>query len=225
MANEFDGATRSRIAEAVHGAVCEVNGGDGFGRCADYAVAGALVLNLLTDRRYSPQVGGVDILCQPPSRYFHICGDDNGLARGEYHCWVACAAGPAPGMPGRSLASEWIDFSARHYRRMAETLVNIDKVVHQDAESTVLALDRGPRREWTAPEPPPYVWHEGSVPPDWVLFYVDEASSRGLMKQIEGEGRDHFLDVARAAVDRLRPLLAARKAALARRLGSKGRTS
>lgn len=209
---------RAAVAEAVHESVCEVNGGDGYGRCVDYAVAGALVLNLLSGRRYSPQVGGVDIMSRPPDEYFYICGEDNGFARGEYHAWVACAAGPAPGMPGMSVASEWIDFSSRHYRRMAETMLEVESIIHQGDGVVICTPSRGPKRPWTAPEPPPYLWHEGAGPPPGALFYVDEASCLALMKDANGPHKDHFYAVARGAVDRLRPVIGSALPALAARL-------
>ena len=43
---------KARIAEAVHQAVCEVTGSDGFSHCALYASAGAMVASLATGNEY-----------------------------------------------------------------------------------------------------------------------------------------------------------------------------
>ena len=49
--------SRSRIAGAVHQAVCDVTGTDGYGHCALYAQAGAMAAHFITGEVYDLQAG------------------------------------------------------------------------------------------------------------------------------------------------------------------------
>ncbi|MGH6876802.1 MAG: hypothetical protein ACREHV_05400 [Rhizomicrobium sp.] len=51
----------ARIAEAVHQAVCEVTGSDGFSHCALYARAGAMAASLATGVEYTINAGCLEV--------------------------------------------------------------------------------------------------------------------------------------------------------------------
>jgi hypothetical protein len=122
--------SRARIAEAVHEAVCLVGRDDGIGHCDGYAIAGAVVLSVLTRQDWHPQGGearfgtGREIdspegeLCfswQPSATTPAVTPNGitggGGLANGELHAWAARAEG--------GMVAEVADFSARHVPLLA----------------------------------------------------------------------------------------------------------
>lgn len=124
------GITRAGIAEAIHEAVCLVGRDEGIGHCDGYAIAGAVVLSVLTRQDWRPQGGearfgtGQEMdspegeLCfawQPSATTPAVAPNGmvniGGLANGELHAWAARAEG------GR--VAEVADFGARHVPRLA----------------------------------------------------------------------------------------------------------
>src|SRR5437763_388203 len=86
---------KNRVAEAVHLAVCDWTGGDGFGHCILYAVAGAHLTSRLTGQKYFPVAGSL-ALYPDPERQEGITFDPKaggGLLGGEFHAWII---GPLP---------------------------------------------------------------------------------------------------------------------------------
>jgi hypothetical protein len=123
---------RARIAEAVHLAVCEVTASDGFGHCALYARAGAVVASVATGSEYVINAGKLEVgtgaLDPGDSDAELYLGMDpalSGYSGTEFHAW--CLRRPSCGTPGvlqavdpRSV--EIADFSVRHYRAMSEAI-------------------------------------------------------------------------------------------------------
>jgi hypothetical protein len=182
---------KDRIAEAVHRAVCEYRGGDGFGRCLMYAAAGAYLVSHVTGKTYLTQVGRCRIRCAQ-DRWVEF-GDPGGIRNGSFHAWVV---GPIPAARagvqvmdcssrhGRRFDIRVIDFSSRHYRRGVEEM--------QTAPDT-RADESGPFH-WGRPEPPPYVWAHPDDVCSWVQFETDPESTNSLWRD---------LDDARPLLDRV----------------------
>ena len=71
--------SRARIAEALHQAVCEVTGTDGFLQCVDYAWSGAYIAGIITGRPHHMQAGSAYVYCSPAD------DDGPGVLAG---CWA-----------------------------------------------------------------------------------------------------------------------------------------
>jgi hypothetical protein len=193
---------RAAIAEAVHRAVCEETGGDGFGHCMLYAVAGmCLSRSVFHTDAYVPQAGALLIQPDPNDPGGWIAQDvsDGGVAAGEFHAWFA--RGPE-GFTGTGLPVEMVDLSSRHYPRMATDLPTIrdrQTIIDGELAATVVILDdRKPR--WLRPEPvPPFLWIDGSRHLEWVRLHVDEQATRALYDILGRNGDFYKRLTARAA--------------------------
>src|SRR5262245_51509295 len=80
---------REWIAEAVHRAVCEFTGTDGFGNCMMYAWAGVSLCSRVFQRTYLLQAGSLRIQADPsnPHSWFTIDASEDGFHIGEFHAW------------------------------------------------------------------------------------------------------------------------------------------
>lgn len=123
-------AAKARIAEAVHQAVCQVTGSDGFGHCALYASVGAAVMSAATGAEYVVNAGRLEVGtgARDPEdgdaeTYLGMDPALSGYSGREFHAWILRRP---PGMavgtvfqadPG---SVEVADLSMRHYRAMAE---------------------------------------------------------------------------------------------------------
>jgi hypothetical protein len=78
---------QERLASAVHEAVCDYHLDDGFGHCADYAFAGAVLLSALTKKCYVPQAGSLWVSHDPgdPTLCIAMQADNGGIYAGEFH--------------------------------------------------------------------------------------------------------------------------------------------
>ena len=116
------GISRARTAEAVHQAVCDVTGGDGYGMCHLYARAGALVASVATGRPYMWQAGellvGTGDANEDGELHFQYKPAASGYNGLEFHCWIT--ERPA-GEPGTVMTGgpevEYADFALRHVMR------------------------------------------------------------------------------------------------------------
>lgn len=182
---------RSRVAEAVHWAVCEFTQGDGFGRCMFYSFAGSVLLSRLTGRPFLPQAGSLWVLAEPPNVWLEFDvrhGDDvwASMERGEYHCWIAEATSDAGGFQS---AKSLIDLSSRHFKAFAER------------------CDWGEPVSWLRPDPPSYVWLTGGLLPDWVCYKPVEAAMTVMLREFVGGDRLNWSRLAGLAIDRYERLL------------------
>jgi hypothetical protein len=207
-----DELTRDAIADAVHAAVCGYTGTDGMRHCLLYGFGGSLALRLATGRQYMPQAGSLHLLIDPPDGQFEIDASDGGFSRGEFHCWSVLADRTSIDPVTRQCrALEWIDFSARHWRRMAETMQLIDAVVAETDAIVVCRATTGERIPWTVPAPPRYLWHAGATPPDGVMLVADAAVCMAFMRHLETH-RAEFGRFARRVRDELTTRLPGRLA-------------
>ena len=148
-----DPLVRDRIAEAVHQAVCEFTGSDGFGLCMLYSVAGMGVPSAFNHRLY-PQAGTLGVLIDPPDYWMVM--DAEGFepsVGGEFHCWL--------GGPSSSGDVELIDFSARHYKRYCGGLIDVtdfDVVSPGLYVRRDLPVETHKPMTWNREDPPAYVW-------------------------------------------------------------------
>lgn len=176
---------QARIADAVHQAVCEVLGGDGFGKCAYYARPGALVAACMTGHEYAIQAGSM-----------HVCTDDDdpGMGLGmvpamsdysglEFHAWFMRVP---PGIVAGEIITgeaaqniEVADLGMRHYRRMAEA-----------AGIT-----------WNRAQLPPYYW--GSFSGLASLGVSLKADARMTKQIIDNQETDLFAEISAVALRKL----------------------
>ena len=131
-------AGRARMAEAVHEAVCQVTGSDGFGHCPLYAWAGAVVASVVTGGDYDLHAGAVTVWTgdvnangelalriDPPGAEFDhpLLGTmPGGMANGELHAWFSPRpTGLVPGVVTEIRKADLVvaDFGMRHLRRHA----------------------------------------------------------------------------------------------------------
>jgi len=127
------GVRKARFAEAVHQAVCEVTGSDGFGHCALYARAGAVAAAMVTGRddyvvnagRLTAGTGARD----PDDGDTELClGMDpalSGYSGREFHAWILRRPAAAPSgvlLQADPDTVEVADLSMRHYKAMAEAI-------------------------------------------------------------------------------------------------------
>jgi hypothetical protein len=135
---------QAACADAVHRAVCDFTGTDGFGACMLYAVAGWSLLVGIEGEAWHLQAGTARMLADPPDGWVEFDGARPGaLARGEFHCWVAKQSSRPQGRP-----AALVDFSSRHVQRMCREM-----------------LMAGERLPWSQPPPPPVIWTEGEQSP------------------------------------------------------------
>jgi hypothetical protein len=196
-----------RAAEAVHRAVCELTGTDGVGHCAYYTVAGLALLQGLgvnsPDREgLRPQCGALSLLPDPDRRdraFTMHCDGAAGLARGEFHSWVAVLSVRPPML---------IDFSARHYRRLVERVVPIERVLSQGEDHALLVLaDRDEIPAWRRDDPPSFIAiPEGSSHP-WVHLRVDPAATTAFSAHWATH-HDTYRPLYRTALEHYRRLTA-----------------
>lgn len=119
------GLSRARIAEAVHQAVGDTTGGDGYGMCHLYARAGALVVSLITGRPYMWQAGellvGTGDANEDGELHFQYKPAASGYNGLEFHCWITERP---EGEPGAAVTGgpevEYADFALRHVMRAVE---------------------------------------------------------------------------------------------------------
>jgi hypothetical protein len=120
----------ARIAEAVHQAVCEVTGSDGFSHCALYASVGATVASLATGDEYVVNAGRLEVGtgtrdAVDTELYLGMDPALSGYSGREFHAWFIRR--PAEGPTGVLFTAdprsvEVADLSMRHYRAMAEAI-------------------------------------------------------------------------------------------------------
>ena len=163
-------AVRGAIAEAVHRAVVEVAGGDGYGHCFLYAVAGWSLAREVLGGDYWLQAGSKRLLVAPPDGWLYLNATADGLVRGDYHCWFARAG------PGGAVA-ELVDLSSRHYRRWADS----NRAVAPGAAAPL-------RWSWPA-DPPPFVWQEGALS-DWLGLVAEAPLTAAFLRRVAALGRD-----------------------------------
>jgi len=110
---------RGLIDAAIHYSICNPPHGvvsDGFGRCADYAILGSRILNLLTGSNYRT-VAGSEILDCGNGQLLLIAADRKSRRKAKhlsqlsmFHCWIEahyCTEDEGP-------REEIIDFTVRH---------------------------------------------------------------------------------------------------------------
>ena len=140
---------QATLAEAVHAAVCDFTGTDGYGACMLYTVAGWSPLVALDSEAWHLQAGSARILADPPDGWLEMNGALPGaLERGEFHCWLAKA--PPHPQAQQAQPAALVDFSARHFQRMCQEMP--------------LPEERG-RIPYTQPPPPPFIWTTGQQSP------------------------------------------------------------
>jgi hypothetical protein len=155
------------LADAVHAAVCEFTGTDGYGACMLYAVAGWSPLVALDSEAWHLQAGTARILAEPPDGWLEMNGQLPGaIERGEFHCWLAQAS-PRP----QARPAALVDLSSRHFQRMCQEMP---------------LADESARIPWTQP-PPPYIWTSGDQSP-----LVHWAPVPALCRAIWEHVREHF---------------------------------
>jgi hypothetical protein len=162
---------KERMAEAVHAAVCAVTGGTGLGCCAHYAAAGSVLATAVTGKPYVPLAGSLHLYADPadPTSCTALVAEDGGIGRGEFHAWCV---GPVPVEEGgESLLVtpdlELIDFSARHFKTLVETLV----------------MAEGQRNRWRRADPPVYLWSSLAGLPEWIKHRPDPAATETLHRE------------------------------------------
>lgn len=117
---------RALIDKAVHATISHAYKGrrdDGFGSCADYAIVGARVLSLLTEKPYRSVAGGELIDCG--SGVVAVLTTDRRTRRSvktlselsRYHCWIECEH-----IVNSKPRIELVDFTVRHDSLAARTL-------------------------------------------------------------------------------------------------------
>lgn len=126
------GISKARIAEAVHEAVCHVTGSDGFGHCALYARAGAVVASVITGTEYVVNAGRLEAGTGTPdpedaSTELYLGMDPalSGHSGREFHAWfIRRPPGTAQGvlLTADPDTVEVADLAVRHYRAMAEAI-------------------------------------------------------------------------------------------------------
>jgi hypothetical protein len=150
---------KSRIAEAVHRAVCEVTGTNGCAQCLYYALGGALLLNKVTNRLFIPQIGGLLLLTSPPDRWHGVDMSSKGdpmqsFRDSAFHCWISEASGKRINLGNQpQKCRAMIDLSSRHYPALLKRIF--------------------PDLEWNREPPPRYFWSDGDKLPDWIRIWPE----------------------------------------------------
>lgn len=135
---------RAQIANAVHEVIVGDRGAM-TGLCQLYATVGAMVAMALTRVEYTVQFGSlyIDLDNGLDEHVFAFDSSDGGLARGEFHAWLA-----APHRDGRI---EVVDLASRLY------------------PSYVNATLTGVR----CPQQPPYIWNWSTDLPEGVTLVAN----------------------------------------------------
>lgn len=156
-------SVRDAVASAVHRAVVDSTGGDGYGYCYLYAYLGWRLLREELGRPYLLQAGSLRLLA-PPAGWLVMDTSLGDLASGAFHCWLAR---PDPdGGP-----SEVVDLAARHYGRWA-------------AGWPGWGATHAPPR-WEPPGGPvDYVWSARPFP-TWLSLNAEETASRNYLASLK----------------------------------------
>jgi hypothetical protein len=175
-------------AEAVHRAVCEVRGGDGFGQCFYYAQAGHGLLSLTNHAPNYVQAGSLYLQPNPQDpTYWRACVPEaHGVDRGEFHCWLASESGV------------FIDFASRHFRRWVEEIIPHNGILEQGPGYVILSREPKEDVPWTRPDPPVVVWGSPHDSWDWLRYEMDVPTSRLLHTRISNE-LDTFKTLTKSA--------------------------
>lgn len=156
---------RDAVASAVHRAIADSTGGDGFGYCYLYAYLGWRLLREEVGRPYLLQAGSLRLLA-PPAGWLAMDTSPGDLASGAFHCWLAR---PHPdGAP-----SEVVDLAARHYGRWVASWPGWGTVHPR------------PSPPW---EPPcgavASIWCTRPFP-DWLSLQAEELASRNYLASLK----------------------------------------
>jgi hypothetical protein len=176
---------KERMAEAVHAAVCAVTGGIGLGRCAHYAVAGAVLATVFTGKQYIPQAGSLYLSADPadPTLYTAMVAED-GIESGEFHCW--CVGPVEEGRKSGPVTPdlEIVDFSARHFKALVEELGVVEERQRLPGGGFLTVFAPATSR-WRRPDPPNYIWWNQAGLPEWVKYQADQAATETLFRELE----------------------------------------
>ena len=139
-----------------------------------YAVAGmGLLLGL--GENVCVQVGALRLQPDPgdPTAWL-LMDPDNGW--GEIHAWLLrCLKTPAPGKQPPPSDVEFIDLSARHYRRYFQEM------------SSIVPPGMAPiEKVWRQGDVPAYLWATKERLPSWIGLSVREGPTRELMDEAWG---------------------------------------
>lgn len=160
---------RKLIGEVVHEVVCEHMKSDGFGGCAWYATVAAAVAPLCGEQgKWWPVAGSLRLAhdASDPDWGVGFLPVEDGLARGEYHCWAVRQDDLWLGSFYRPAVI--LDVSSRHYRALARLAVGPDS-----------------SRPWTVEEPPATLFAEGEEQlPGWVRLGLDLGATTALMDRV-----------------------------------------
>lgn len=212
MPDTPDPRFRAAAAAAVHDAVCQVAGGDGYGHCLLYAHAGAALLGSLLDAPYQIQIGSLAYRIDPAGGgWLELRAEDGGLDRGEYHAWVGLAGAPA-GPANRCEIAALVDFSTRHLRAMAERMPRVRRVQAVGACQIVELGESADPVEWTRPDgPPEFVWAaDGAGLPDDFRYVPDAAAivqHYGEAMLPDSPWRDRIRELRNAALHRFAEII------------------
>ena len=186
---------RDQIAEAVHRAVCEIRRDDGFGHCADYAVAGASLISSLTKHLYMPQVGNLLVSGDPEDPDLCMCmkADKGGLNVGEFHAWII---GPLDGRTSGPIPADVyvVDFASRFFRRWVESAKMLEERIPTEGGQLLIFDPTYPRQQYLRPDMP-YVWCQWRHKPDWIHYSADGSATQTLW-----ESMGEFKEVTRLAI-------------------------
>jgi hypothetical protein len=154
--------TRLRIARAVHGAVCRFTEGDGFGKCALYAVAGAGLVHKVFKLKTVVLAGTMHIVIDRHDDYVDTMTFlGSNWRNGEVHVWFA--------IPHEGGLVELVDLSSRHYRRYVEE------------------MQMPKRYEWPYDVPPEYLWCSNAKPGDWVALQAMQEPTAHMWAALESD--------------------------------------
>lgn len=178
-------------AEAVHRAVCEFTGTDGFGHCQIYTLAGYGLLTVAKPPHGTPhpQAGALYLNPDPAdTECWHVFDPEgSGIKRGEFHSWVAFDSGV------------FVDFAARHYARYSDEIRHHSGIMGQGEGCTLYALDSTARAGWNRPDPPVVLWGSPATFPEWVRLAADRDACRDLCDIVQEQTRDVVIPLCRLA--------------------------
>jgi len=89
--------SHAQIAEAVHQAVCQATGTNGFRQCIAYAVPGAAVASVITGQPHIMQAGGIEVLTGDVTGEGEAAlvldplsaDPEGGVENQEFHAWFS----------------------------------------------------------------------------------------------------------------------------------------
>jgi hypothetical protein len=160
---------KAQIAEAVHHAVCQHTGTDGFGYCRWYAACGWLLLQSLGYEKAVLQSGRLSLHPDPNDPTLWIEMDPSHGVIGELHCWVVLPDENLP--PGRHRMGQnvqVIDFAARHYRSYVERTPMLG----------------GSQARWRRENPPDFIWDSLNRLPPWLLLSAQEQATNSILRSL-----------------------------------------